>query len=109
MWKCQGCQLILDVEEAPEKCPRCGAPKEQFQDLAGEAQELVEKSRETNSLLMELSETMEQVESLAEQGIDINLDPNCLALFKKAKEESQMLKQFAKAEIEVHVGKGKWG
>ncbi len=109
MWKCQNCMLVLDVEEPPENCPRCGAPKEKFKDLAGDAQNLVEKSRETNSLQMELIETMEQVESLAEQGIEINLDPKCYEIFTKAKEESQKLKQFAKAEIEAHIGKGKWG
>jgi len=109
MWKCQVCNLILDVEEAPEKCPRCGAPKEKFSEIAGESKELVEKSRETNSLLMELCELMEQIESISDEGIDINLDPGCLALFKKAKEQSNILKQSAKAEIEVHVGKGKWG
>ena len=109
MWKCTVCQLILDVEEAPDKCPRCGAPKEKFTELTGDPEELVKKSRETNSLLMELCEIMEQVESMSEEGIEINLDPNCLALFKKAKEQSNVLKQSAKAEIEVHVGKGKWG
>jgi len=109
MWKCEVCNLILDVAEPPEKCPRCGAPKEKFSELTGEAKEKVEKSRETNNLLMELCELMEQAEALSEEGIEINLDPGCLALFKKAKEQTEILKQSAKAEIEVHVGKGKWG
>ncbi|ACB84842.1 rubredoxin-like domain-containing protein [Natranaerobius thermophilus] len=109
MWKCEVCNLILDVEEAPEKCPRCGAPKEKFMELTGESQEKVEKSRETNALLMELCELMEQAENISEEGIEINLDPGCLALFKQAKEQANVLKQSSKAEIEVHVGKGKWG
>lgn len=109
MFKCQVCNLVLDVEEAPDECPRCGAPKEKFDELTDNNRELVEKSRETNSLLMELCEIMEQVEDISEAGIEINLDPTCLALFQKAKEQSNVLKQSAKAEIEVHVGKGKWG
>ncbi|OWZ83585.1 rubredoxin-like domain-containing protein [Natranaerobius trueperi] len=109
MWKCQVCNFIIEAEEAPEKCPKCGAPKEKFSELTGEAKELVTKSRETNSLLMELADLMEEIEHISQEGIDINLDPGCLSLFEKAKEQSTLIKQSAKAEIETHIEKGKWG
>ena len=26
-WKCGGCGFIADGEDAPAKCPKCGAPQ----------------------------------------------------------------------------------
>jgi uncharacterized C2H2 Zn-finger protein len=95
--------------EPSAKCPRCGASKEKFKKLSAEAVQLVERSRFTNSLHQALHDVLDGVYELAEAGIEDNLDPACVAIFKRAKEEAQLLQQFIKAEIEVHVGKGKWG
>ncbi len=108
-WKCSVCNFIFEGEEPPEKCPRCGAPKEKFKKLSEEAAQLVDRSRFTNSLHQALHDVLDSVYDLAEAGIEDNLDPACLAIFMKAKEEAQLLQQFIRAEIEVHVGKGKWG
>ena len=32
-WKCGGCGYVWDGDEAPERCPKCGAPKEKFELL----------------------------------------------------------------------------
>jgi hypothetical protein len=45
---------------------------------------------------------------LAEEGIEINLDPGCVVTFKKALEEAAIIKSIAKAEMATHVAKGKW-
>lgn len=108
-WKCSVCNFIFEGEEPPEKCPRCGAPKEKFEKLSEEAAQLVERSRFTNSLHQALHDVLDGVSELAEAAIEDDLDPACVAIFKRAKEEAQILQQFIRAEIEVHVGKGKWG
>ncbi len=49
-----------------------------------------------------------KIESLAKEGIELNLDPNCVEVFQKAHDEAWVMKQRSKAEIAGHVGKGKW-
>lgn len=108
-FKCSVCNYIHDGDSAPDKCPRCGAPKEKFNQLPDEKAKLVEKSRCTNQLLMGLATILDQMHSIAEAGIKDNLDPACVAIFTKARDEAKLLNQFIKAEVEVHIGKGKWG
>ncbi len=45
---------------------------------------------------------------IAEEGIEINLDPGCIITFKKALQEAEIIKNIAKAEMATHVAKGKW-
>jgi len=58
---------------------------------------------------MGLVAVLDQVHSIAEAGIQDNLDPGCVAIFTRARDEARLLSQFIKAEIEVHISKGKWG
>jgi hypothetical protein len=109
MWRCEVCGYIWDGEEAPDKCPKCGAAKEKFAELEDKAMELVERSRFTNSLHMQLGILMEQVMDVAEDGIDDNLDPGCVKIFKKALEQAEIIQQSIKAELQGHMKKGKWG
>jgi len=108
-FKCSVCNYVSDTMEAPEKCPRCGAPKEKFVKLPEEKANLIERSRCTNQLHMGLAAVLDQVHSIAEAGINDKLDPACVALFTRARDEAKLLSQFIKAEIEVHIAKGKWG
>lgn len=109
MWKCGVCNFIYEGEGAPDKCPKCGAPKEKFTAMAQEKADLVRKSRFTNELHMELSGCLENVIGIAESGMEDNLDPACMQLFTRAKEQALLLQQMIKAEIETHISKGKWG
>ncbi len=109
MWKCEVCNYIHNGDEAPHKCPKCGAAQEKFNELTGDAKTKVERSRYTNGLLKELILLMGQVQDIAQEGVEDELDPGCVKLFKEALEASEFLKQTATAEIEIHVGKGKWG
>ncbi|QNO14496.1 rubredoxin [Alkalicella caledoniensis] len=109
MWKCSVCNYVHNGEEAPHKCPKCGADQEKFNQLTGESLEKVEISRFSNSLLKELILQMEQLQELAEAGIEDDLDPGCVKLYKEALESAKFLKQTALAEIEIHVSRGKWG
>ena len=45
----------------------------------------------------------------AEKGIEDNLDPRCQKIFTHAEEQAQILQQRSRAEIQIHIGKGKWG
>lgn len=109
MWRCTVCGFIYDGEGAPDKCPKCGAPGKKFEELAKDAVELIERSRFTNDLHMKLNAFLKKVEWISDLGIEDNLDPGCLAIFEKAKEQATELKQMIKAELQTHVKKGKWG
>jgi hypothetical protein len=52
---------------------------------------------------------MEQVMDIAEDGIDDNLDPGCVRIFKRALEQAEIVQQSVKAELRGHTNKGKWG
>ncbi|MFQ6075432.1 MAG: rubredoxin-like domain-containing protein [Candidatus Bathyarchaeia archaeon] len=108
-WKCGVCSFIWDGDEPPDTCPRCGAPKESFTRVPEEKVKLIERSRLSNTLHLRLFALMEEVVRVAEAGIEDNLDPLCLSLFTKARDDARAIQQMAMAEIEVHVGKGKWG
>jgi uncharacterized phage-like protein YoqJ len=49
------------------------------------------------------------VEKIATRGVEDNLDPACVTIFNRAKQEAALIKKFIRAELEVHVNKGKWG
>jgi hypothetical protein len=108
-FRCTVCNFIYEGSDAPDKCPRCGAPKEKFEQVAEDKAKLIEKSKLSNGLHMHLATLLEEVTQVATKGINDNLDPSCVAIFAKAKEEAHLLRQFIKAEIEGHIGKGKWG
>jgi rubredoxin len=109
MWKCGSCGYVHDGDEAPDKCPKCGAPKEKFEKLDDSAAELVNRSRLTNSLHMALSTLLGDVVGLAEEGIEDNLDPACVKIFTKARDTGMILINSINAELASHMKKGKWG
>ena len=108
LWKCSVCGYIHEGGEAPENCPKCGSPKEKFVAMTDDEAKKVKNSDRTNDIHMEIIKLAMKIRKLAEEGIEINLDPPCVALFKHAHEEAGIIKQRSKAEIAGHVGKGKW-
>ncbi|MFH1276977.1 MAG: rubredoxin-like domain-containing protein [Candidatus Eisenbacteria bacterium] len=108
-WKCGVCGYIHDGDEAPAKCVKCGAPKEKFVLLDEKAANLVERSRRTNSLHGRLLDLARQIELACNQGIEDDLDPGCVDVFKKSREMSWQIMKLAMAEMAGHVSKGKWG
>ncbi|MEW6308268.1 MAG: rubredoxin-like domain-containing protein [Bacillota bacterium] len=107
-WRCV-CGYVHDGEEAPERCPKCGAPKSKFTRIEDQSAELIDRSRLSNQLLMGLATLGESLAELGEAGIEDDLDPGCLQTFKLAKKAGIECMQAAKAEIQAHIGKGKWG
>ncbi len=108
-WRCTVCGYIHDGAEAPAKCPKCGAPTEKFEQMTDDKANLVERSRLTNQLLMDLAVLMDEVAEVSQDGLDDNLDPTCFAIFTKAKDAADQIRQMVKAEIQSHISKSKWG
>lgn len=108
LFKCSMCGFVFEGEDAPDKCPKCGAPKEKFEKLDADAAKKIYDSDRTNDIHTELINMMAAVVDLAEEGIELDLDPGCVAAFEKAKNEAWVIKQRSKAELETHMKKGKW-
>ncbi|MHB1314444.1 MAG: rubredoxin-like domain-containing protein [Christensenellales bacterium] len=108
LWKCSVCGFVYEGNEAPEKCPKCGAPKESYAALSEQDAKKVYDSDRTNDIHMEIINLAMRIKELAKEGIDINLDPPCVAVFNNAKNEAWIIKQRSKAEIAGHVSRGKW-
>lgn len=109
MFKCTVCGYIHDGDEAPAKCPKCGAPQERFEKLTDDAKALIEKSRVTNDIHVQLLSALENIRGLAEEGIEENLDANCNKVFENALLWSTQSIQSIKAEMQGHMNRGKWG
>ncbi|MEM4809237.1 MAG: rubredoxin [Desulfurococcaceae archaeon] len=108
-WKCQVCGLIYEASEPPEKCPKCGASREQFKQLTEQELGLVTRSRLSNYLHMRALTLLRELLDIAEKGIQDNLDPGCLKIFNEEKEFALLTIQKIMAELETHMKKGKWG
>ena len=108
LWKCSVCNMTVEGNDAPDFCPKCGAPKEKFAQLSEEDAQKVYMSDRTNDIHMEIATLAARIVKLAEEGIKINLDPPCVQLFGKAKDEAWIIKQRSKAEIEGHISRNKW-
>ena len=108
LWKCTVCGFLHEGPDAPDKCPKCGAPKEKFEAMAEEDAQKIYMSDRTNDIHMEIIELAMKIKDLAKEGIEINLDPPCVALFQQAHDEAWIIKQRCKAEIAGHVSRGKW-
>jgi hypothetical protein len=100
--------MIVEGDEAPDKCPKCGVPKEKFVELNEEETNKIYQSDRTNDIHMEVIELASKIVQLSQEGIQIDLDPGCKKAFEKAKDEAWIIKQRCKAELQVHVNRGKW-
>ncbi len=108
LWRCSVCGYLHQGDDAPDACPKCGAPKDKFTVLTDEEADKIYKSDRTNDIHMEIVKLTMRIAELATEGIEINLDPPCVALFTKAVEEAWVIKQRSKAELGGHMKKGKW-
>ena len=108
-WKCGVCNFIWEGDSPPEKCPKCGAPAEKYTQLSEDESKLVERSRVTNALHVELLDIFPRLLEIAEEGIEDDLDPRCVTLFKRLQSDAEFLMASTKAELEGHMKKGKWG
>lgn len=108
-FKCAACGYIHDGDEAPEKCPKCGAPKDQFTQLDDAAASLVERSRHSNALHAQAIDLARQLEAVCTDGIKDELDPGCVDVFTKSRAMAWQIMKLSMTEVQGHMGKGKWG
>lgn len=108
-WKCQVCGYVAEGVQPPEKCPKCGAPKEQFRQLTEREAELIARSRKSNYLHMRALTLLRDLIGVAEEIVQDNLDPTCVKIGNEVKEFATTAIQKVMAELEAHMKKGKWG
>lgn len=108
LWKCNVCGYIHEGDQAPDTCPKCGAPKEKFSALSSMDADKITMADRTNTIHMEIAAGADRLSALCREGIELNLDPPCVSLFEKALAELRVIKQRCKAEIEGHVNRAKW-
>jgi hypothetical protein len=108
LWKCSVCGFEHEGVGAPDTCPKCGSPKEKYALLPDADAKKIFDSDRTNDIHAEIIVLAMKIRDLAKEGIEINLDPPCVALFKQAHDEAWVIKQRSRAEIAGHVGRGKW-
>jgi len=103
------CGYIHDGEAPPAACPKCGAVAEKFTLLDEATANTVERSRRTNALHARIVDLARQIEMACKDGIEDNLDPGCVDVFKKSMERSWEMMKLSMTEIQGHIAKGKWG
>ncbi len=108
LWKCSVCGLYSEGKEAPDKCPKCGVPRDKFTQLTEEEAKKIYDADRTNDIHMEIVSLTMQIEKLAKEGIELDLDPPCVSLFEQARDEAWVIKQRCKAEIAGHASRDKW-
>ena len=108
LFKCEVCGQILEEGQLEETCPKCGAHREKFIEMSEEDAAKSLRSEKSNDLHARLIDLSNKLETLADAGIDDNLDPSCVKIFKRAKAHANILRRLAKAEIAGHIAKGKW-
>jgi rubredoxin len=72
---CTVCNFIHEGDDAPDKCPRYGAPKERFQQIPEDKAGLTDRSRRSNELQIYLATLLEEITQVATKGVNDNLDP----------------------------------
>ncbi|MGI5878220.1 MAG: rubredoxin-like domain-containing protein [Christensenellales bacterium] len=108
LFKCQVCGYVHEGEAPPANCPKCGAPAEKFTRLDDDAAQKIYDSDRTNDIEMEIIALASRISVLCAEGLEIGLDPACIDAFRKARDESWVIKQRFKAELATHMNKGKW-
>ncbi len=107
-YKC-ACGYIHDGDEAPDTCPKCGAPASKFTLLDDDAANLIERSRPTNALHCQIVDLARQIEKVCKAGIEDDLDPGCVKVFQRSLDHAYEMMKMSMTEMQGHMGKGKWG
>lgn len=108
LWKCKVCGYVYMGEEPPANCPKCGVTSDNFVQLDDEAAGKIYASDRTNDIHEEIIALSMKIARLAEEGIGLNLDPNCVKVFEKTCSAVWNVKQLCRAELAGHMSKGKY-
>lgn len=108
LFKCSVCNYMQEVESVDGPCLKCGAPASSFVELSEEEADKIYLAERTNDILMELDVLTMKIAELCYEGMEIELDPNCLKTFQYANDRAWNIKQLVKAEIENHIKGNRW-
>jgi predicted nucleic acid-binding Zn-ribbon protein len=108
LFKCEVCGYTTEKESLGDNCPKCGAPREKFIELSEETSDKIRKADATNDIHMDIINLAMAIDELAHEGIELDLDPGCVDAFEKAIQAAWEMKQISKAELAIHMNKGKW-
>jgi rubredoxin len=108
LFKCTICGYVDEGEQAPEACPKCRQGADKFVELSAEEAQLIYTSDRTNDIYSEIIALSARIAELSQEGINLNLDTKCVAVFSDAKNEVWTIKQRCKTELAGHMKLGKW-
>jgi rubredoxin len=108
LFKCIICGFIYEGEQAPERCPKCFQGADKFVELTAEDADLIYKSDRTNDIHAEIIVLAARIAELSAEGIELMLDPKCVAVFEAARNEVRTIKQRSRAELAGHMKNNKW-
>lgn len=108
MWRCEVCGYLHEGEEAPDFCPKCGAPKEKFELLDEEEAEMMKDSLATREKYAQIYEHLEAVKALAQEGIDLNLDEGCNEIFSQTQKDIETIHAKIKEELAGRAAECIW-
>ena len=94
------CRFVYEGEEAPDFCPKCGAPKNKFEELTEEQANKIYTSDRTNDIHMELVNLSMRIIELCEEGIKLTRILHVLLCLDAIK-ETWVIKQRSKSRAKV--------
>jgi rubredoxin len=108
MWRCEVCGYLHEGEEPPDFCPKCGAPKEKFELLDDEEAQLMRDAALTKQKYAGIYARLEEIIRLAREGIDLDLDEGCTAIFKQTRDDVAGLSKKIKTALSGHAHECIW-
>lgn len=108
MWRCEVCGYLHEGEEAPDICPKCGAPKEKFELLDEDEAEMMRDALATREKYAQIYDHLEAINTIAQEGIDLNLDEGCNEIFAKTQSDTETMRKTLKEALAGHADECIW-
>ncbi len=108
IWRCEVCGYLHDGEEPPDICPKCGAPKEKFALLDEEEAEMMMDARNTKEKYREILKRLDEIEQLANEGLELDLDEGCNQIFNKTVQDIGGIQKRVRDELAEHAQECIW-
>ncbi len=103
MWRCEICGYLHEGEEPPDICPKCGYPKENFKLLDEEEAEMMRDALATREKYAQIYDHLEAIQTIAQEGIDLDLDEGCNEIFGKTQTDIENIRSTIKEELAGHA------
>ena len=108
MWRCEVCGYLHEGDEPPDICPKCGAPKEKFELLDEEETEMMHEALDTKDKYRQILEKLDEVDKLAAEGVELDLDDGCNKIFNKTRDDIADVRKMIKDELNSHAQECIW-